>query len=84
MFVVYDVQVELPENVKLADILKLRDHLKALSMRTVGLESTDYKPRAGELNFSVYGDAIPFLMRQMVNDCTRNVFPESIVNLVER
>ena len=84
MLTVFDVEVALRVTPSMADVLKLKDHFKALSIDSIGLDTSDFKPRREELSFSIYGDIGPFMMKRMVLECTQNVFPGSIVDLSER
>jgi hypothetical protein len=84
MLTVYDVQVFLSVAASLADVAKLKDHFKALSINSVGLENYDFSHRSQGLSFSIYGNIGPFMMKRMALECTENVFPGSIVDLSER
>jgi hypothetical protein len=84
MLTVYDVQVFLSAAASMADVAKLKDHFKALSINSVGLDTTDFSRRPEGLSFSIYGDIGPFMMKRMALECTENVFPGSIVDLSER
>jgi hypothetical protein len=81
MVTVYDVRIGLSNNATLADIRKLKDHFKALKIDAIGLDPNDFKPRAEELSFTIYGDFGPFMMKRMVTDCTENIFPGSNIGL---
>jgi hypothetical protein len=81
MVTVYDVKIELRDDAKLADLLKLKDHFKALKIDAIGLDQDDFKARADELSFTIYGDFGPFMMKRMVQECTQNIFPGSVVGL---
>ena len=84
MLTVYDVQVFLSVGPSMADVVKLKDHFKALSINSVGLDNNDFSRRLGGLSFSIYGNIGPFMMKRMALECTENVFPGSIVDLSER
>jgi hypothetical protein len=84
MLTVYDVEVELRVGASPADVNKLKDHFKALKINSVGLDGNDFRSRSDGLSFSIYGDVGPFMMKRMVLECTENVFPGSIVDLLER
>jgi hypothetical protein len=81
MLAVYDIQVELLACATVADILKLKAHFKALKIDAVGLDLADFKARSEELSFTIYGDFGPFMMKRMVEECTENIFPGSVVEL---
>jgi hypothetical protein len=84
MLTVYDVQVFLSVAASMADVVKLKDHFKALSINSVGLDNNDLSHRSAGLSFSIYGNIGPFMMKRMALECTENVFPGSIVDLSER
>ena len=79
MLTVYDVHLELEANADVVDVAKLRDHFKALSINVIGLDRCDIKLRTDELIFSIYGDVGPFMMKQMIRECTQKVFPGSVI-----
>ncbi len=84
MLTVYDVEVFLSATASIADVNKLKDHFKALSINSIGLDFDGSRPRRENLSFSIYGDIGPFMMKRMALECTENVFPGSIVDLSER
>jgi hypothetical protein len=84
MVMVYDVEVELQAVATHVDILRLKDHFKALSIDAVGLEDRASSGPMEELSFSIYGDVGPFMMKRMVQECTRHIFPGSVVELSHR
>jgi len=84
MFTVYDVQVELDRAASIADVVRLKNRFKALSIDSVGLDATDYRSRTEELSFSIYGELGPFMMKRMVEECTDNIFPGAVVEVSER
>jgi len=84
MFTVYDVQVELERAASIADVVRLKNRFKALSIDAVGLDQGDYKPRSEELSFSIYGELGPFMMKRMAEECTDNIFPGAVIEVSER
>jgi hypothetical protein len=84
MLMVYDVDLELQSAATVVDILRLKDHFKALSIDAVGLDDESAGRRTEELSFSIYGDVGPFMMKRMVQECTRNIFPGSSVAVSHR
>lgn len=84
MLMVYDVDVELQKAANAVDILRLKDHFKALSIDAVGLDDVGGGARRGELSFSIYGDVGPFMMKRMVLECTQHIFPGSAVAISHR
>jgi len=84
MLTVYDVEVFLSETANIADVNKLKDHFKALSINSIGLDCDGSRSRSENLSFSIYGDIGPFMMKRMALECTENVFPGCIVDLSER
>ncbi len=83
MVTVYDVHIQLDEHANITDMVKLRDHFKALSITVVGLNINDFKAKSNDLTFSIYGNLGPFMMKRMVQECAQNIFPGSIVGLSE-
>jgi hypothetical protein len=81
MLTVYDVEVFLSTTASIADVSKLKDHFKALSINSIGL---DDRSRSENLSFSIYGNIGPFMMKRMALECAENVFPGCIVDLSER
>lgn len=84
MLTVYDVEVFLSVAASIADLSKLKDHFKALSINAIGLDFDGSSHRSENLSFSIYGNIGPFMMKRMALECTENVFPGSIVDLSER
>jgi hypothetical protein len=84
MLSLYDVQLELREDATITDVLKLKDHFKALKIQAIGLDREDFKASTDELSFSIYGDFGPFMMKRMIEECTANIFPGSVVGLSQR
>lgn len=84
MLMVYDVEIVLQERATLVDLMRLKDHFKALSIDTVGLEDRTAGARSGDLSFSIYGKIGPFMMKKMVQECSQHIFPGSIVELSHR
>jgi len=81
MVTVYDVRLELRDTANIADVLKLKDHFKALKIDAIGLDQDDFTARADALSFTIYGDFGPFMMKRIVQECTANIFPGSVVGL---
>jgi len=81
MFTVYDVTLQLQENASVADLGRLRDHFRTLSIDVIGLDRTDFKVGSDELTLSIYGSAGPFMMKKMIQECTQNIFPGSVASL---
>ena len=84
MLTVYDVEVFLSATASIADVNKLKDHFKALSINSIGLDFDGSRSRSENLSFSIYGNIGPFMMKRMALECTEDVFPGSIVDLSER
>ncbi len=83
MLTIYNVHLELNEKATVVDVLRLKDHLKALRIDSIGLDREDFKARTDELSFTIYGDFGPFMMKCMVEECTENVFPGSVAGLFQ-
>jgi hypothetical protein len=83
MLTVYNVHLELSDAASIADVLRLKDHLKALRIDAIGLDRGDFKARTDELSFTIYGEFGPFMMKRMLEECTENIFPGSVAGLFQ-